>query len=209
MNFFDQLVIPPSSEQSLLLNLIQIISFTIFYPFTGMILGGTLLSLYFRSKAKKTGNNLYMKFSNDIIKYLAISRNAGFGLGILPVISITIVYAQFLYSSNIISVGVLFLSVLMFIISYTFIYRYKSSAETDSVISEIKNAGVDDKKLTEDVVSFEENIKTEVSSSGNSGLWLLILSVFLFIGGTTIASNMNYWADAKQSFPSLLILPSG
>ncbi len=200
MNFFDQLVIPPSSEQSLLLNLIQIISFTIFYPFTGMILGGTLLSLYFRSKAKKTGNNLYMKFSNDIIKYLAISRNAGFGLGILPVISITIVYAQFLYSSNIISVGVLFLSVLMFIISYTFIYRYKSSAETDSVISEIKNAGVDDKKLTEDVVSFEENIKTEVSSSGNSGLWLLILSVFLFIGGTTIASNMNYWADAKTVF---------
>ncbi len=200
MNFFDQLVIPPSTEQSLLLNLIQIISFAIFYPFTGIMLGGTLLSLYFRSQAKKTRNLLYLKFSNDIIKYLAVSRNAGFGLGILPVISISIVYAQLLYSSNIISVGVLFLSVLMFIVSYAFIYRYKSSAETDSAITEIKKSVIDEKNLSEEVISFEEKVKTEVSSSGKSGLILLILSVFLFIGGTTIASNMNDWATAKTVF---------
>lgn len=200
MNFFDQLVIPPSTEQSLLLNLIQIISFAIFYPFTGIMLGGTLLSLFFRGKAKKTRNPLYLKFSNDIIKYLTISRNAGFGLGILPVISISIVYAQFLYSSNIISVGVLFLSVLMFIISYAFIYRYKTSAETDSAFSELKNAGVDGKKFSEEVILFEEKVKNEVSASGKTGLYLLILSVFLFIGGTTIASNMNDWATAKTVF---------
>ena len=55
MNFFEQLVIPPTAAQNTLLNIVQVVSFLLFYPFAGMILGGLILSVYFNYKGTKTG----------------------------------------------------------------------------------------------------------------------------------------------------------
>ena len=127
MGILEQLVNPPTAEHVTLLNIIQVIAFLIFLPFICMVFGGTFLSVFYRSKYKRTQNPMYLRFSRDILNKLTISKNVGWGMGIIPLITITIVYAQFLYGANVISVTLLFLSIILFSISFIFIYNYKNT----------------------------------------------------------------------------------
>ena len=52
MNFLDKIVIPPGVEHAALLNVLQILTLLIFLPFTGMILGGTAISVFYNRKGK-------------------------------------------------------------------------------------------------------------------------------------------------------------
>ena len=105
MEILDQLINPPTAEHIALLNIIQAIAFLLFLPFIGMVFGGIILSVYYNKKYRKTKNIVYLKFSKDIIDKLSISKNLGWGMGVIPAVTIIIIYAQFLYGAKVISIG--------------------------------------------------------------------------------------------------------
>lgn len=199
MNFFEQLVVPPTAENMSLLNLVQIVSFVVFYPFLGMLIGGSFLSLIFGYLGKRKNIDIYKMFAEDVIMKLTVSRNAGYALIILPVISIAIIFSQFLYSSNIISVSLFFVSALIYLIAVIYVYKYRASFQISSVLYTY-NSLVQQDKIPVEVKDFINKTADEKPRYGKLAVILLLLATFLFTGSLTVAGNIQEWKD----FPTIL-----
>lgn len=199
MNFFEQLVTPPTAENMPLLNIVQIVSFAVFYPFLGMLIGGSFLSLYFNYLGNKRNNLLYKMFAKDVIMKLTVSKNAGYVMIILPVISIAIVFSRFLYSSNVISISLFFVSAVIYLIAVIYIYKYRTGFHISSVLQSYKSL-LPEENIPSDAKEFESKTLIEKQKYGKLGLILILAATFLFTGSLTVAGNVREWPD----FPTIL-----
>lgn len=200
MDFLDQLVIPPSANHLLLLRYILVISMLLFVPYTGMLLGASFYSVMFKRRGRKTGNPLYTRFAKDIIEKLTIAKNAEIALGIIPALSITFVYAQLLYQAKTIVMSSLSLSVLLFIISFVLIYKYRASFRVSSVLDTLKTYIKDmpkDESFAH-VNEYEENLQVSGSRAGAIGMNLLFAAAYIFAGSVALASNPGQWSSVNN-----------
>lgn len=199
MEFFDRIVIPPNANHILLLKYILVISMLLFVPYLGMMLGASTLSVYLNRKASKTGNNMFVRFAKDIIEKLTISRNAGYALGAIPVLSLVFIYAQLLFEAKTIILSILLFSAVLFLIAFGLIYRYRSGFETAQVINSLK--GLVKEGANEVVEGFSEYEEKLVSSNSRSGLWgsvTLYLAAYLFAGSTSLTVNPDKWGGVNN-----------
>jgi cytochrome c551/c552 len=203
MNILDQFVIPPNIEHVGLLSVMQIISLLTFLPFAGLMLGASVFSVYFNKMGKKTGNPMYVKIAKDIIDKLTIGKAAGFALGILPLITIVLTYAQLLYGVKVISVGLLFLSLILYIISFIFIYNYKSAFQIETIFNTLKKG----KDVPEAAADYESKITLLGMRYAVWGIALLFISSFLFVGSTTIAAKPSIWLSVDNILKLLISAP--
>ena len=125
MEFLDKIVIPPSANHVLLVKYILTISFVLFIPYLGMVLGSSFLSVYFNRLGRSTGNKMFTRFAKDVIEKLTFTKNAEFALGIIPMLSITFGYAQLLFEAKTITMSIMGLSVLIVTIGLVTVYRYR------------------------------------------------------------------------------------
>jgi cytochrome c len=197
MEFFDQIVIPPSANHVLLLEYIYVVSLLLFLPYLGMMMGSSFLSIYFKGKGSRTGNPVYLRFAKDVIEKLGITKNAELALGIIPVLSIIFIYAQLLYQAKTITLSVMGLAVILFIAAFILINKYRSSFKIVGVISSLKKlAG--SKEGLDDVNEYEENLIRSSGSSGKIGTSLLYLAAYFFAGCTMLAANPARWPDVNN-----------
>lgn len=203
MNVLEQFVIPPSQEHVGLLTVMQIISLLTFLPFVGLMLGASVFSVYYNKKGKRTGNELYGRIAKDIIDKLTVGKAAGFALGILPLITIVLVYAQMLYGAKVISVSLLFLSLIIYIVAFIFIYNYKSAFQFETVINSLKG-GAD---IPEEAKQYEKKINYLGTRYGNWGIAALFTASFLFVGSTTIAAKPGIWSSVDNILKLVISAP--
>ena len=192
MNILDNLVIPPGAEHAALLNVLQIITLLIFLPFSGMILGGTIISLYYNRKGLKENNPLYTRFAKDILDKLFVKRSAGIAFSVLPVATTTIIYAQFLSGAKIVTVNFLAFSVLYYLGAVLFIYKYKNSfLEYIPKNKTLISLGL----AREDKIADERKgaIVPSLSMYAYLGIISMLVGLFLFVCGATIVANPARW----------------
>ncbi len=197
MEFFDQIVVPPSANHILLLKYIFVVSLLLFLPYLGMMLGASFLSVYFNGKGARTGNSIYTRFAKDVIEKLAITKNAELALGIVPALSIIFIYAQLLYQAKTITVSVMALSVVMFIAAFILINKYRSGFKIESVISSLKKA-TGNKSESDEVTEYEDTLNRNIGSSGKIGTSLLYLAAYFFVGCTMLAANPERWSHVNN-----------
>jgi len=195
MDLLEKLVIPPSANHVLLVKYILIISLLLFITYISMVLGGSFISAYFNKKGKKTGDKRYLRFAKDVIEKLTISRSAELALGAIPAVSILFAYAQLLYASGSITISIMGLSVILFIISFVFIYRYRNSFQVIRMLDSVKQIAGDDGKVRTEIGKFEEIVLSSNSIAFNTGKWLLFGAAYLFTGTRSLAGNPGRWAD--------------
>lgn len=202
MEIIDQLIRPPSANQILLIRYILTVALLLFVPYMCMLMGASVLSLFFAWRGNKRKNNLYLRFAKDVIERLTITKNAELALGIIPVLSVLFSYAQLLYEAKTITMGVMALSAVFFIAAFIFIYRYRSSFKYESVLNAFKSfiKHESGKKLsTEDVINeFEDNINKTKNTSGKAGVLLLYIAAYLFTGSTRLAADPQRWAEVNN-----------
>ena len=200
MDFLKDFIVPPSANHVLLLKYILSIAMLLFLPYTGMLMGSSLISVYFNRRGYRENNKVYLRFAKDIIEKLTIGNNAHYALGILPVISIILAYTQLLYGTPTIAVPIMALSGLLFIIAFVFLYKFRNTYEIESVISSLKDradAGAvkqSDSEL-EEINEYEENILRSNSNSGWLGILFLYCAAYLFAGSTSLASDPDRWQN--------------
>lgn len=199
MNFFDQLVIPASENHIMLVKYMLTISLLLFVPYICMLLGATFISTRYNKKGKLEGNPLYLRFAKDVMEKLSITRNAEFALGTIPALSIFFAYAQLLYTAQTISLAMLALSVLLFIISFVFIYKYRNTFRLEGIISALKKTSGSespaDNESSEKVKEFEEEIAGTNSSSGAYGKYILLTAAYIFAGTMALAASPDKWGQ--------------
>src|SRR5690554_3453548 len=133
MEFLDNLVLPQSSEHIELLHYMLILILFLFVPFISMVFGGTILSLIYEKKGMDEGNRLYLKFSKDIIGMLTINKSVGIILGIIPLLTSVLVFAQLLHKADVPTVSYLIASFFLTSIAIILIYTYRYSVSFKNI----------------------------------------------------------------------------
>lgn len=204
MNFLDNFVIPSSVEHAALLNILQILTMLIFLPFTGMVLGGSLLSLIFNSKGIKEDNPIYTRFAKDIMDKILVTRSSGLAFGVMPVAIVTIIFAQFLMNAQGFTVNFLAFSVLYYFAAIIFLYKYKISFLKYIPHSEL----LIKLRLARRKVQTPENEEFIPSLSGYAylGIIALLVGLFLLVCGATVVTEPGM-GSASGIFKSLFSFP--
>lgn len=202
MEFIDSLVLPQSSEHIELLHYILILVMFLFLPFISIVFGGTSLSLYFRKKGIGENNPVYLKFAKDIIDMLTINKSIGIILGIVPVLTLILVYAQLLHTAKVPVISYLTASFFLTTIGIILIYTYRYSLSFKNIFDSVRDLDMHDPELKEEIIRFRKGNQSLSSKSGGYGHIFLFLSLWILIASISLATYTNEWG--RENLFSLL-----
>lgn len=198
MDFLDKLVIPQSSEHIQLLHYLLMLILFLFIPFISAVFGSAILSLYYKAKGLKETNNIYLKFSKDIIESLTINKSIGIILGIVPVITCLLIYTQLLQGTNSNVAVYLIFSVFFLSMGLILIYTYRYSMSFMEIYDAIRDYKPENEEVGREISKFRNANISLSGKSGRYGLPFLFLGIWLFISAATVAGNPVMWG--KFSF---------
>ncbi len=197
MDFFDSFVIPQSAEHINLLHYVLILIFFLFIPFISIVLGGTALSLFYRSKGLKEKNNLDLKFSRDLIETLTINKSIGIILGLAPLLTAAVIYTQLLHTAGTSITLYLLISFILTCIGLILIYTYRYSLSFTQLFNAISGS-LDlskGKEISDQVSKFSSGSQRLSTKSGRYGLGILIIALWIFTSAAAIASYPEQWGE--------------
>lgn len=200
MEFLEKFVIPQSSEHLQLLHYLVMLVMFLFIPFISMILGGTFLSLFYRHKGRKENNNGYLRFAKEIIELVTVKNGVGVILGVVPVVTAALVYAQLLHLGNTLSVLYLSISSLVIVLALIFIYTYRYSFKFSMIFTSLDEAKTKDRELADDISKLKSSSSHISLRTGYYGLVLLLASIWIFVAGITIATFPGDWSAGSGFF---------
>jgi len=117
-------------------------------------------------------------------------------------ITIVLIYAQMLSGAKVITVSMLILSLILFIVGYVFVYNYKSAFQFEHIIKVLKKDDVPD-----EVKSYENKVVDMGTKYGNWGIFVLFVSMFLFVSAVTLASKPGIWNSVDNILKLLITVP--
>ena len=202
MNLLDKLVIPLSPEHITLLHYISILIFSLFVPFISVVLGGTFLSIRMKSKGLKDNNSMLVHFSREVIETLTINKSMGIMLGIFTLLTSILIYLQLFHGDNLISVNYLAWSFVFVTIGLILVYTYRYSSAFSDLFSSIQDYRTDDENIKEELERYDENSRKLSFKAGRFGLAFLIIGLWFFVAGVTLAFFPSEWSD-KNTFSVL------
>jgi len=195
MEFLDNLVLPQSSEHIKLLHYMLILVLSLFIPFISIILGGTSISLFFRRKGAEAGNPLYLKFAKDVIELVTINKSVGIILGIVPLLTSILVYAQLLHTAETAAISYLTGAFFLTSISLILIYTYRYSLSFTNIFKTVDAVQVTDEELKEEIDKFKKGNQSLSFKSGRYGIFFLFLAAWIFTAAITLATNPVKWGN--------------
>ncbi|MCL5028804.1 MAG: c-type cytochrome [Bacteroidetes bacterium] len=195
MNLLDKLVIPLSPEHITLLHYISMLIFFLFVPFISIVLGGNILSLYYKSKGLKESNNLYLRFSRDIIEIVTINKSIGIMLGIMTLVTSILIYVQLFHDANLISVNYLTWAFVFVTIGLILIYTFRYSSAFSDLFNSIQDYKTDDQSIKEELENYRTSSRKLSFKAGRFGLAFLLIGLWLFVAGVTLAFFTKDWSD--------------
>jgi len=182
MEWLQNITLPQSLEHIELLHYLLVISLFIFISFVSIIFWGTGLSVYFKMNEKKFLDDKYRRIAKDIIEIVTINKNIGVILGIVPLITAILIFAQLFQSAATANLDYLTASLVLLSVALFFIYDYRNS------LSDLKQLRL---------------------SSGIAGFVILFFALWLFVTGITVAVFHGHWQPQglfSDLFSSLVIL---
>lgn len=205
MEFLDKFVIPQSLEHIKLLHYLATLVLFLFVPFISLVFGSTVLSLHFRKKGTSESDKGLICLAKDLVEMFTVSKNVGIVLGIIPVITLMLIYSQLLHSTSNTAVTYLFISSILIIVSFIFIYTYRYSMSFNLIFNSLQNFKSDNKSIVNDFNKLSKASRSLSLRAGHYGLTLLVLSIWFLLGGWNVALYPEQ-IDAQSIFAVLFSL---
>ena len=118
----------PLPLPELVLKILIIISFLAHILFINLMIGGTLLTLYFQLRGLKDPE--YDLLAKEIAKTITVNKSLGVVLGVAPLLIINTLYTVYFYSANALT-GYAWISVIPLItIAFLLLYLHKFTWES-------------------------------------------------------------------------------
>ncbi|MCH8326882.1 MAG: hypothetical protein IIB83_10045, partial [Bacteroidetes bacterium] len=170
MEFLDKFVIPQSLEHIKLLHYLATLVLFLFVPFISLVFGSTVLSLHFRKKGTSESDKGLICLAKDLVEMFTVSKNVGIVLGIIPVITLMLIYSQLLHSTSNTAVTYLFISSILIIVSFIFIYTYRYSMSFNLIFNSLQNFKSDNKSIVNDFNKLSKASRSLSLRAGHYGL---------------------------------------
>lgn len=181
MNFLDKLVLPQSLEHTTLLHFLLMVVLFMFIPFLSMVLGGSILSLYYRKKAKSRGNLHFERFSKEIIELVTVNKSTGLALGLAPYLMLIMAYTQILHTLDLQAIVFFSISFVFAVVGFVLLYTYRYSSYFSGLLHSIQ-ANPDSQ-----VADYSVKVNRLYERSGRWGLFFIIIAVFFLAAGFVFA----------------------
>ena len=191
MDFLENAVLPQSAHHMVLLKYLLALTFLILLPYLSVLVGSTLLSIYYNAKGRRSNNNHYSKFSKQLIDLATFNKSVVFGLGVIPMLSAMFCYAQLLHLTNTGVPQYIFVSLLFFVVGAVLVYTYKYSSHIKDILGRIKESD-------EEADTYKLKAARLLNRTGKYGLLLLLMAVYLFIGSVELAVDANRWEEVTS-----------
>ena len=188
MEFLDKLILPQSSEHIQLLHYLLILIQFLFVPFIGMVLGGTTLSLYYRWKGINEENEYYLRFAKDVIDLVTVNKSIGIIIGIAPLFTSIIIFAQLLHSSQISVISYMMFAFLVLSSGLILIYAYRYSLTFTEIFSSIDEENISDKIVSSEIKKYRKGNEHLNIKSGRYGIVFLYISLWIIVACLTITT---------------------
>lgn len=193
MNFFDSLVLPQSSEHVQLLHYLIVLIHILFIPFLSVILVGTFLSLRYWKKGTKEKSHLYLRFSKDVLDILTVNKSFGMALGILPLITSILIYAQLLHKSSSSALVLMLIAFPLIIFGLILIYVFKYSMGFTELFDALKDSGNLEVSVQEKLLKFKIGSNQLARRSGIIGIALLTVGSYYYFSAVSSVVYSDYW----------------
>jgi cytochrome c len=193
MDFLDKLVLPQSAEHIELLHYMLVLVLALFVPFISIVFGGTFASLHYGKKFRKTKTFYYKKFSKDVIEYVTVNNSVGVILGIVPLITAMLIFAQLLHTSQVQTVGYIALSIVFIIVALFMIYTYRYSMMVSTVFDSFNSDLISDKEAEADYKKIKTTSSYLKLKYGRSGLVFLFIGLWFYVTAITSATTFTTW----------------
>ena len=203
MDILENIVLPQSPTNILLLKYLLFITLLLLLPYLSVMLGTTLFSIMHFSKGKKTSNPTYLKFSKELIDLFTINKGMSFSLGVVPLISFMFIISQIFLNSSLNVTPHLFFATIIFIVSLVYIYTYKYSFSLKNIFNLINQKDVDDQERLEEFEGLAKSNSRLLSKSGWIGFILLLAVVYIVIAVLQIVLDSSRWTGENNIFTLL------
>jgi cytochrome c len=100
MDLLDQSIILPSKDYLTLLRYLLIMTSAIHFPYMGMVICATILSMAFNSRDRDIANPLFGRTAKDLMDMVVPNRMVPLVFGVLPLIAMCMIYGQWLFQSS-------------------------------------------------------------------------------------------------------------
>lgn len=188
MDFLENAVLPQSAHHMVLLKYLLALTFLIVLPYFTLLIGSSLLSVYYNSKSKRSDNTYYSKFSKQLIDLVTFNKSMSFGFGVVPILSAIFCYAQLLHMTDSGVPQNIFISLIFFLTGIVLIYTYKYSSHINDILGKIKESD-------EESDIYKLKAAKLLNKTGKYGLVLLLVSAYLFIGSIELAIDSSRWGE--------------
>ena len=211
MDFLNRLVLPQSLEHITLLHFLSVIALMVFIPYISMVLGGIMVSLYYKRKGANTNDEQHKQFAKEIIALVTVNKSAGLALGILPLIILLISFTQVYHLLNYTPVKFFLLASVMVTAALVLINTYRYSFVFKDILSSVGESTGDtlNGNVASDIRQFSPRISQLNDWTGKWGLGLLCVGTYFFVAGLTHAINAvdgNISKSLLGSFLSITII---
>ncbi len=125
MPYIEKFILPPPANQLTLFGYLIILVSLLHIMFISIFLGSSLLSVIYNILDKKKPNRLYARFSEDLLGTDIYNVTLGVILGILPLVTLTILYSLILYGSGLRIDTFFILGILNVGVGLALLYRYQ------------------------------------------------------------------------------------
>ncbi|NWF88920.1 MAG: c-type cytochrome [Ignavibacteriaceae bacterium] len=198
MNFFDNIVLHQSAEHIQLLHYLLILIKFLFLPFLSLILVGTFISLWFWKKGLKENNHLYIQFAKDVIDIFTINKSFGLALGILPLITSILIFAQLLYKSYSAAIVILMTALPLLVLGILLIYILKYSMTFNELFNELGLTSQLNDSVQEKLRKFSKGSNQLARRSGIIGFALLIVGAWYYVSAVNSAVLAENWVNGNH-----------
>lgn len=206
MDFLDNLVLPQSAEHIELLHYMLMLILFLFIPFISIVFGGTFLSLLYKRKGLKFHHDHQLKFAKDIIEIVTINKSIGVILGVAPLITVIMIFAQLLHKANVMSVSLLSIALLFEIIGLILIYSYRYSLSFNKIFEAINILSINDPSVSDDIKKLSRGSLNLSAKAGRYGFLFLFVAMWFVSAGVTIALYPGSWSN--QNILSVIFSPT-
>ncbi len=191
MEFLDKLVLPQSAEHIELLHYMLSLILILFVPFISVVFGGLIVSLFYKRKGIKTSKTIYSDFARDVIEFVTVNNSVGVILGVVPLFTAILIFAQLLHTADTGTVGYLALSFLFTTSGLIMTYTYRHSFAFNRVFSFIKQDKLSELNLKVEIEKFQKSTSVLAVKNGRWAVLFLFAGIWFFTGAITTATNFG------------------
>ena len=188
MNFLDNLVLPQSADHIELLHYVLMMVLFLYIPFISVLLGGTVLSLWYRWKGLNESNPMYIRFAIDIIETLTINKSIGVILGIVPTFIFVLIFAQLLHNTETPALVYIIIAFLCSLIAIILVYTYKYSVSFAKLFDSLKNAVPEDEHTNVLLKNYRDGSRRIGTRSGRFGIIFLLLALYFIVAAISVTT---------------------